>query len=162
MNKATKVFIRQIKLGDLTQVIVVNEASLAENYPRGLWLNKFPESKQYSYVAVVLNQIIGYVFSTGDMIISIAVLEKYRGKGIGRELMKHCLCSRTNQTTQPNKIRLHVRVTNANAVALYTSLGFVIAGQMADYYINPTCDAHEMICDLSKAEQFKPVSRFNI
>lgn len=141
LTRKVKIHIRPVKLGDLTQVIAINLASLAENYPRGLWEAKLPVCKPHSFVAIAFNQIIGYVFSCGDMIISIAVSEKYRGCGIGRQLMVNCLSTHvgTKET-----LRLHVRTTNVNAIALYESLGFVKDNLIAGYYVNPDCDAHEM------------------
>ena len=166
-NKPIRVQIRPVKLGDLAQVIAVNEASLAENYPRGLWLNKFPECKPYSFVAVVLNQVVGYVFSCGDMVISVAIYEEYRGKGIGRALMENCLNARLATRVQSGSdasgndiLRLHVRTTNERAIALYTNLGFHVDKTVVDYYVNPTCDAFEMVNQLDGKHKYTKRDRF--
>ena len=65
-------------------------------------------------------------------IVSIAVKEHHRGKGVGTMMM---------QTSQAAMIAkgatesyLEVRVTNTEAIALYQRLGYKVTGRLEGYY----------------------------
>ena len=138
-----QVTIRHMKLIDLTAVIRVNERCMVENYPREFWDTKFLTAKQHSFVATVATEIIGYVFCEGGVgatasILSLAVNDKYRGKGLGKHLMQNCL------NTCPGSVTLQVRINNTYARRLYESLGFATIREIPDYYVNPTENAYEM------------------
>lgn len=134
-----KIIFRPTKLSDINQMMQLNEKSLAENYQKEFWNMKFYEGKNHSFVAVWATLIIGYIFCDGDCIISFALDEKFRGKGVGRQLIHHCL------NTYTNPVKLHVRVTNDVALKLYRSLGFVETETIVDYYTTPTENAYAMI-----------------
>jgi len=140
-TKTIKINVRLIRLGDLPRVCAINEEMLAENYPWAIWKGIFDTCKPYSFVAVVGHTIVGYVYCDGELVISVAVLAAYQGYGIGRQLMTNCLAS----CAMGKETRLQVRTTNTSAIKLYESLGFIIQGQIADYYKNPECDAHLMV-----------------
>ena len=114
-----KIFIRSTKFLDISQIKKINEASLQENYPKSYWDEKFHEGKTHSFVAICLNQIIGYIFCADSNIMSFAIIEQYRNKGIGKQLMHCCL------NTFDIAVTLHVRISNENAIKLYRSAGFV-------------------------------------
>ncbi|MFZ6180882.1 GNAT family N-acetyltransferase [Nannocystis pusilla] len=60
--------------------------------------------------------------------LTIAVHEGHQGQGVGRALMDELLrWARANPRVE--KVELQVRSTNARAVALYRSLGFVEEGR---------------------------------
>ena len=126
-----KVLIRQVKFTDINQMIKLNENTLPENYPKEFWVSKFHEGKENSFVAICSEAVVGYILCDKESIISFSIEEKFRGKGVGRQLLQHCL------NTLNEKVELHVRVTNSNAIKLYKSVGFTGVGEMKDYYINP-------------------------
>src|SRR5271165_4246795 len=58
--------------------------------------------------------------------LGVGLLPEFRGKGIGRELMRRTIDAAF--AFGLTRIELTVRESNANAIALYKSLGFAIEG----------------------------------
>lgn len=133
-----KLIIRPMTFIDINQVMEVNQNSLPENYPKEYWILKFHEGKTHSFVATMASMIIGYIFCDNNTIISFAISEKYRGKGIGKHLIQNCL------NTFQNPVTLHVRITNEPALKLYKSFGFIEKELLNEYYTNPVDDAYLM------------------
>lgn len=133
-----KILIRPTKLTDIAQMMTLNQNSLPENYDKEFWMQKFHVCKSHSFVALVSGDIIGYIFADNDSIISFAVDSKYRGKGIGKQLLHHCL------NTFTNSVKLHVRVSNEPALKLYSLLGFKETETIKNYYVSPVEDSYVM------------------
>ena len=129
--------IRPTKFLDIPDIIKVNLECLPENYSRSFWEEQFYLGKDHSFVAVC-GDIVAYVFCNKDSIISFAVQEKFRKKGIGKQLLHHCL------NTFQIPIYLNVRVHNENAIGLYSSLGFTILETISNYYHSPKEDGYKM------------------
>ncbi len=90
-------------------------------------------------------------------LISIAVLEQYRGRGIGSELLR-----RTIETAKQDKnivsVYLEVRVSNTLAIRLYEKFGFHKARIIRAYYRDGE-DAFVMVLPLrnpSKTSYWEP------
>ena len=94
-------------------------------------------------VAVEGETVLGYVGSQtvpdSTDILNVAVSPDHRGCGIGRALLTE-LEQRLRQQGV-TEVLLEVRPSNAPAIALYTSLGFVQVGRRPNYYLNPREDA---------------------
>lgn len=133
-----KVVIRPTKFSDIPQLMKLNQETLPENYTQEFWSQKFYEGKSHSFVAVHGGEVIGYAFCDKELLISFALNEKFRNKGIGKQLLYHCL----NTFTTP--VSLHVRVSNEVALKLYKSVGFKEDKKIDGYYVNPVEDAFEM------------------
>ncbi len=133
-----KIVIRPTKYHDISQMIDINRASLPENYRVEVWKMKFYEGKNHSFVAIGAGSVIGYILCDEESIISFATAEKYRDKGIGRQLLHHCL------NTYKTPIKLHVRTSNEPALKLYRSLDFIEKETIKDYYDSPVEDAYAM------------------
>jgi [ribosomal protein S18]-alanine N-acetyltransferase len=73
-------------------------------------------------------------------IVSIGVLNTYRGKGYGKMLLQTIL-----DKYPTREISLHVRVTNKVAQKLYKSLGFEIKNIEEKYYHQLNDDAYHMV-----------------
>lgn len=59
--------------------------------------------------------------------LTIAIHEGYQGKGFGRALLSYLIdWARANPKIE--KIMLHVRSSNKNAISLYEKMGFVVEG----------------------------------
>ena len=94
-------------------------------------------------VAVEGETVLGYVGSQTVLdstdILNVAVSPDHRGCGIGRALLTE-LEQRLRQQGV-TEVLLEVRPSNAPAIALYTSLGFIQVGRRPNYYLNPWEDA---------------------
>lgn len=94
-------------------------------------------------MAVEGETVLGYVGSQTVLdstdILNVAVSLDHRGCGIGRALLTE-LEQRLRQQGV-TEVLLEVRPSNAPAIALYTSLGFVQVGRRPNYYLNPREDA---------------------
>lgn len=132
-----KILIRNTKFSDINQIDNLNRKCLPENYTKDFWIQKFNESKPHSFVAIFSGQIVGYIFTDNNFIISLAVDEKFRSKGIAKELTKHCL-------NTLKSIKLQVRISNASAINLYNFFGFTIKKTIKSYYISPDEDGYVM------------------
>lgn len=72
-------------------------------------------------------------------ILSIAVSDEYRRRGIGREMMTFLLDGACADGV--SNVYLEVRESNTAARELYGSLGFAPIGKRRKYYTKPTEDA---------------------
>jgi ribosomal-protein-alanine N-acetyltransferase len=68
-------------------------------------------------------------------IVSIAVLEGHRNKGLGRALMSHALVG-LYDVYGCSESYLEVRVTNKPAISLYEKLGYSIIKILHHYYLD--------------------------
>lgn len=78
------------------------------------------------------------VFDEGSLT-DIAVLPKYRRRGISQALMETLLCKAKSRKLA--FVTLEVRVSNVPAISLYRKNGFVEVGKRPSYYTSPTEDA---------------------
>ncbi len=87
------------------------------------------------------NQILGFILlqvvSIESEILSIAVDQEMRQKGIAKKLIQHYIDS----IEVGHKIFLEVRKTNMPAIKLYEKCGFKKIGERPNYYQSPTEDA---------------------
>lgn len=95
------------------------------------------------YVALEGDSFLGYIgiqygLDGGD-IMTIATEPDYRGKSIGKALIRHVLEIFKEKHLQ--YLTLEVRPSNAPALKLYETLGFSQVGKRKNYYRNPTEDA---------------------
>lgn len=79
-------------------------------------------------------------------LISIAVLEEYRGRGIGSALLQHTIDAMKN-VYKVVSIYLEVRVSNIGAIRLYKKFGFKKARIVREYYRDGE-DAYVMVLKL--------------
>ena len=86
-------------------------------------------------------------------ILNVAVDENYRRRGLATEMMNSMVDIGT--TNEVFLYTLEVRESNAPALALYKSLGFVPTGRRKGYYKNPEEDAILMDLDLTDPNTLK-------
>jgi len=100
--------------------------------PLSLWL-----------VAVEDGVVAGYVGSQTVMgeadMMNLAVRPEYRRTGVGTELVKQLIQQLKSRDVYC--LTLEVRVSNSQAIALYSKLGFSQVGCRPNYYRNPKEDA---------------------
>ena len=96
------------------------------------------------------DEVIGYTAATGAWedgeILSVAVENPARGKGIGGALLDSAIAALKNQLV--TRVFLEVRESNAAAIALYKSRGFEQMSVRRNYYRRPVENALVMRLDL--------------
>ena len=94
-------------------------------------------------VAVEGNTVVGYVGSQSVMgwadMMNLAVSPAYRRQGIGEALVNALVAHLCDNGVIA--LLLEVRVSNAQAITLYTKMGFEQVGRRPKYYHNPREDA---------------------
>ncbi len=142
--------IRLVEENELERVREINLRSLPENYPMYFFQDLWKNHGKAFYVAVSPdNEIVGYVMCRVERkpgffrhfivrsghIVSIAVLEGYRGRGLGYGLMAYALKS-LYENYGCEETYLEVRVSNKPAIKLYEKLGYRIVRVEAYYYLD--------------------------
>jgi [ribosomal protein S18]-alanine N-acetyltransferase len=153
--------IRNCEERDLPFVININMITLPEHYSDYFFSSILAELPEAFIVAETTNQVIGYImckiefgfsnfrklgFVKKGHVVSVAVLDKHQGKGIGTALMLEGI--KGVIIRKSDEIYLEVRVSNENAVQLYKKLGFIIKSRLKSYYRDGE-DAFLMAKDLS-------------
>jgi [ribosomal protein S18]-alanine N-acetyltransferase len=121
---------------DLPGIMRIERASFArEAWPREFFLDYFAAAALF-LVAKVDGRIAGYSMATrtrhGAEIESLAVLPRYRNRGIATALLKQTI--RKARRSGAPAISLMVRRNNQSAIRLYRNLGFVRVATVANYY----------------------------
>ena len=121
-------------------VAALEEANFTTAWPATAIRGELTNKLALWLVAVEDGKVLGYVGSQtvleeADMM-NIAVDETCRRRGIARALVEELV-----RQLPAYCLTLEVRVSNAPAIALYHSLGFVQVGLRKNYYRNPREDA---------------------
>jgi ribosomal-protein-alanine N-acetyltransferase len=142
-----RIIIKRCNLDDLDGVIKVNEEELPEDYPYFFYksiLDNYPES--FLIAQNSLGKIVGYIMwrvekmpsinslryvNTGHLV-SIAVSQGYRKKGIAKSLLKNSM--KAIKKYKIHEYVLEVRVSNYNAIKLYEQFNFKISNIKKNYY----------------------------
>ncbi len=142
------VVVREVTNADLPEVIRINMESLPEHYTLTFWRNILYTWGKAFLVADICGKVVGYImcrtvwrrsffrrFLMGRVghIISIAVKEGYRGRGIGTRLLVEAM-RRLYNHYGAKEVYLEVRVSNERAIKLYKKLGFKVAQRVERYY----------------------------
>ena len=139
--------IRKVTPNDLDEVIRINEECLPEHYPRYFWEEHLRRWNEAFLVAEVDGKIVGYIMCRVELgwgftrkgiikkghVISIAVLQEYRRRGIGKALMENAM-KILKEKYGAHEVYLEVRVSNMPAINLYRKLGFSIIRVIPGYY----------------------------
>ncbi len=127
--------IRPLNWGDLDRIMEIELASYPAPWTRGI----FGDCIRVGYACwgVQLGpQLIGYSIQTdaaGEAhLLNLCVEKQWRGQGFGALLLDHAV--RTARASGCDSMFLEVRPSNAAAIALYQTRGFVIAGKRFGYY----------------------------
>ncbi len=110
-----------------------DEASLESEMknPLSLWLVAMDEDKLAGYIGS--QSVLG----ESDMM-NLAVSPDYRRQGIGRQLVESLIAA---LSAENHCLTLEVRVSNAPAIRLYETMGFLPVGRRPRYYQRPPEDA---------------------
>ncbi|HPY94798.1 MAG TPA: ribosomal protein S18-alanine N-acetyltransferase [Clostridia bacterium] len=145
-----EVIIRRMTIHDVPAVTRLEAQSFVMPWRRQDFEFEMTENPVARYlVAEESGELLGFagahlIFDEGH-ITNVVVAESARGRGLGRRLMEALMQYAAN--LGGHYLTLEVRVSNARAIGLYTSLGFVKAGVRKRYYQDNQEDALLMVCD---------------
>ena len=140
MSRLEPFEIRKMAEWDLEAVDAIQAASLP-NAAAGWKARDF--LAHLSFVAISSGEVAGFLVSRQTVedeyeVLNMAVAPKQRRRGCGRAMLEFVL------KTHPGIWFLDVRSSNAEAQALYESLGFHRCGLRHDFYREPLENAIEM------------------
>jgi ribosomal-protein-alanine N-acetyltransferase len=147
LRKIGDCVIRHCDHPDLPSVVEINIVSLPEHYSDYFFESILKELPESFIVAETNQKIVGYImckiefgfsnfrklgFVKKGHVVSVAVLQEHRGKGIGWSLMVEAINGLTAR--RADEIYLEVRVSNDLAIRMYQRLGFLIKSRLHSYY----------------------------
>lgn len=136
-------------------------AALPEHYSDYFFESILRELPEAFIVAELETNIVGYImckiefgfsnfrklgFVKKGHVVSVAVLEQHRGKGVGRALMVEGINGVIHRKS--DEIYLEVRVSNIGAIKMYEKIGFEIKSRLRSYYRDGE-DAYLMALELN-------------
>ncbi|MEM4717917.1 MAG: N-acetyltransferase [Desulfurococcaceae archaeon] len=148
--KAPGYIVRNASIDDIERVIYINQVSLPEHYPRGFYEDLLEHWGKAFYVAVDPDgNVVGYIMNRVEYkpgffkylivksghVVSIAVLQEHRNKGLGYALMAYAMRT-LYEEYRCNETYLEVRVSNKPAISLYEKLGYKIVKIEKGYYLD--------------------------
>ena len=139
--------IRRCDPTDIIPVMEINLKTLPEHYSDYFYESLLDELPEAFLVAEISGKLVGYImckmeygfsnfkklgFVKKGHVVSVAVIDEYRGKGIGSELVNESL--KGVKMRQCGEMYLEVRCSNNDAVRLYEKLAFSINQRLKTYY----------------------------
>ena len=149
--------IRRMTLSDVDAVHAIETATFRTPWSRADFEHEMTKNPCARYlVAEAEGQTVAFagahIILDEGHITNIAVLEPFRGRGIGRQITAALLQYASNLGA--SYLTLEVREHNEKAQALYRSLGFFKVGVRKKYYEDTGEDGWIMVCDkLPPAEE---------
>jgi ribosomal-protein-alanine N-acetyltransferase len=138
------VVLRPMKSADVITVARLEVESFSTPWSAATFRTLLRRSGAELWVAELgVDGVIGYyvlwcIQDQGE-VANIAVEERFRGRGIGAQLLDHALDVAGSRGVE--SVYLEVRVSNERAAALYASRGFEQIGVRRNYYERPKEDA---------------------
>jgi len=152
--------IRRAESSDLISVMEINLKTLPEHYSDYFYESLLAELPEAFIVAEIGGKHVGYIMCKTEFgfsnfkklgfvkkghVVSIAVVEEHRRKGIGNALVEESVNG--VNLKKCDEFYLEVRCSNTDAVRLYEKMGFEIRQQLNAYYRDGE-DAYLMAIEL--------------
>jgi [ribosomal protein S18]-alanine N-acetyltransferase len=139
----TAVDLRPLGARDLDAIEDIEKRAYPTPWSRSMFAGELAKPSGLCVGAFQGGEMLGYLITARYVdawhVMNIAVDTPYRGRGIARNLLVH-LFERTIGDGERG-YTLEVRVSNAAAIHLYESLGFVATGLRRGYYTDNREDA---------------------
>jgi ribosomal-protein-alanine N-acetyltransferase len=134
---------RRATLDDVTAIVAIEQATFSDPWSAASIRRLFEQDHAVVRVALLGRTVVGYgvVWVIGDEaeLANLAVAAHAQRRGAGALLLDALLADVAAHGGAT--VHLEVRASNAAALALYTSRGFVESGRRKGYYSAPTEDA---------------------
>ena len=139
--------IRRAEPGDLIPVMEINMKTLPEHYSDYFYESLLSEIPEAFLVGEIGGKYVGYIMCKTEFgfsnfkklgfvkkghIVSVAVLNEFRRKGLGKGLVEEAILG--VQAKKCDELYLEVRCSNNEAVIMYEKLGFIIKQRLRSYY----------------------------
>ena len=153
--------IRRAGPSDLISVMEINLKTLPEHYSDYFYESLLAELPEAFIIAEIGGKHVGYIMCKTEFgfsnfkklgfvkkghVVSIAVVQEHRRKGIGNALVEESVNG--VKLKKCDEFYLEVRCSNTDAVRLYEKMGFVIRQQLNAYYRDGE-DAYLMAIELN-------------
>ena len=133
------------------RIAALEGVCFSDPWPEAAILPELTNALSLWLVAVSGDSVLGYVGSQTVMdesdIMNLAVAPQCRRQGIARALITALM--KALQKKGSGSLTLEVRASNAGAIALYESMGFLAVGRRPNYYFHPKEDALILRKDLT-------------
>jgi [ribosomal protein S18]-alanine N-acetyltransferase len=129
--------IEPMQTKDVEEVHAIESRSFRIPWSAGTFYSELLENQFAYYLVAKKGQtLVGYggmwIILDEAHITNVAVLPEYRGRGLGRRLLRALMDSASSEGAR--KMTLEVRPSNERALTLYKKHGFVIRGVRKAYY----------------------------
>ena len=138
--------IRQFHPDDIKHVVSINQRCLPENYPDQFFMGLHYHAPKAFFIAEYEGEIIGYIMCRIERgisgfgrkpvkkghIVSVAVLQTLRNRGIGKALINAGMGGMMDYGA--TEFFLEVRKTNEEAIGVYEKLGYSVRRVLRGYY----------------------------
>ena len=145
------VAIEPMTVDDLPGVLAIERASFTSPWTESNFRHEITENPlAWNLVARAAGRVVAfacaYVVADELMINDLAVAAAARGRGLGRNLLRHLI--EGARVRGCRRATLEVRPSNAAARALYASFDFVVVGRRPGYYADTGEDGLLLARDL--------------
>ena len=139
--------IRRCEPSDMISVMEINMKTLPEHYSDYFYESLLTEMPESFLVAENDGVYVGYIMCKSEFgfsnfkrlgfvkkgqVVSVAVLDDFRGNGIGSALVEEAF--KGVKEKQCDEMYLEVRCSNTDAVRLYERLGMSVLQRLKSYY----------------------------
>ena len=139
--------IRRCDPADIIPVMEINMKTLPEHYSDYFYESLLGELPEAFLVGEIKGRPVGYImckteygfsnfkklgFVKKGHVVSVAVLEEHRQKGIGKAIVEEAL--KGVKSKKCDELYLEVRCSNTGGVKLYEKMGFIIKQRLKTYY----------------------------
>lgn len=127
---------REWKYEDVAEIAVLENQCFSDPWNYQMLADSFMSSNFKTKLCEVDGKVVGYIgavlsYDEADIAL-VAVDKNYRGKGIGKELIKSL--EKVLIENNIERVFLEVRVSNSSAIALYLKSGFTGRSVRLKYY----------------------------